>query len=345
MDDIQACRNPISSLWRDAKRPLGEMAHAGLLLSRYLEKQDEKREGIRTLLSFATDIPNRAAEIYRPAYERWVTSLDEAGYLCAKNVFSIRGRLVVGLGGDSVLETGLTLHHTYGTPVIPGSALKGLATHFCDQVWGMEDAEFKRTVLWTDDTGSQQRRAGNYFREIFGVQEDAGHILFHDAWATPGSLGNALQLDVLTSHHRDYYSTSEQSDAAPPTDCDDPNPVAFLSITGNLLVALSCDVPGTEGRKWLDLSFELVRQALRAWGIGGKTSSGYGRMEEGSLDSGVDQAGAADERSGPVTAKEPIRKYQGGERVVVTRVADTKKGKKRFQADDGLTGVVSSGEV
>ncbi|GAB4440171.1 MAG: hypothetical protein Kow00120_08220 [Anaerolineae bacterium] len=36
-------------------------------------------------------------------------------------------RLVVGLGADSVLETSLTLHRVYGYPIIPGSALKGLA--------------------------------------------------------------------------------------------------------------------------------------------------------------------------------------------------------------------------
>jgi len=35
--------------------------------------------------------------------------------------------LVVGLGAESVLETSLTLHRIYGYPIIPGSALKGLA--------------------------------------------------------------------------------------------------------------------------------------------------------------------------------------------------------------------------
>jgi CRISPR-associated protein Cmr6 len=36
-------------------------------------------------------------------------------------------RLMVGLGAESVLETAITLHRIYGFPVIPGSALKGLA--------------------------------------------------------------------------------------------------------------------------------------------------------------------------------------------------------------------------
>jgi len=38
-----------------------------------------------------------------------------------------KGRLVVGLGGKGVLEFGITLQHVTGLPIIPGSALKGLA--------------------------------------------------------------------------------------------------------------------------------------------------------------------------------------------------------------------------
>jgi len=39
---------------------------------------------------------------------------------------SLDWRIVIGLGGESVLETDITLHHLYGIPFIPGSALKGL---------------------------------------------------------------------------------------------------------------------------------------------------------------------------------------------------------------------------
>lgn len=36
-------------------------------------------------------------------------------------------RLIVGLGTKGMLEVGIRLHHLYGYPIIPGSALKGLA--------------------------------------------------------------------------------------------------------------------------------------------------------------------------------------------------------------------------
>ena len=38
-------------------------------------------------------------------------------------------RMVVGLGNESVYETSMTLHHIYGIPYIPGSALKGIMRH------------------------------------------------------------------------------------------------------------------------------------------------------------------------------------------------------------------------
>lgn len=41
-----------------------------------------------------------------------------------------QGRLLVGLGADTVLETGLTLQHVTGLPIIPGSALKGLCRSY-----------------------------------------------------------------------------------------------------------------------------------------------------------------------------------------------------------------------
>ncbi|MCF6158371.1 MAG: type III-B CRISPR module RAMP protein Cmr6 [wastewater metagenome] len=39
-------------------------------------------------------------------------------------------RLIVGLGSSSVYETSMTLHHIYGIPYIPGSAIKGVLRHF-----------------------------------------------------------------------------------------------------------------------------------------------------------------------------------------------------------------------
>src|SRR5207248_3340620 len=103
------------------------------------------------------------------------------------------GRLVVGLGAESVLETGIRLHHTYGLPSIPGSALKGLASHYCARVWGQ--AEGNRLF----------QKEKDYHKLLFGATDDGGVILFHDAWILPDSVHDGcLLLDVMTPHHTEW---------------------------------------------------------------------------------------------------------------------------------------------
>jgi CRISPR-associated protein Cmr6 len=60
------------------------------------------------------------------------------------------GRPILGLGIESVLETGLRLHATYGTPLIPGSSLKGLSSHYCAEEWGRTGQRYCDGGEWHD---------------------------------------------------------------------------------------------------------------------------------------------------------------------------------------------------
>jgi CRISPR-associated protein Cmr6 len=325
-----ACRERITSLyWQSQNKTLTERsAHSGLLLAKYLKEHDSAKNAKRQLLDVASKASSRAAPLYDLAFRRWEATLaNSQDYPAASNRFHIQGRMAIGLGGASVLETGLTLHHTYGTSMIPGSALKGLAAHYCDQVWGLENTEFRLIVKELDEKGKQRTRPGEYYATIFGSQQDAGHISFHDAWITPQGLGTALQIDVMTPHHQKYYGEPQESDEHPPTDFDDPVPVAFLSITGEFLVALTCDVPGPNGRQWVDLTFELLTRALKEWGIGAKTNSGYGRLK----------LGPAPRPEEAQPKEHQLKKtFSKGTKIRVKRIDH--KGKKGlfFEAEDGM---------
>lgn len=291
----EACRSNISN-WRR-----GTGANAALLRDRFLQVPVTNKEK-ETTIDTEKDHPTARRELflemqkslknsfdlYQKAFERYRNSIhsikkpkkegefktvDREEVLDRKDDYS---RLVIGLGGENVLETGIALHHTYGTPIIPGTALKGLASHYCDRVWG-----------WGADN-SEFKRDGLYHKTIFGsmadsTEKDSGHIIFHDAWITPKSIEGSLQLDVMTPHHSSYYF-DEKGETAP-TDFDDPKPITFLSIVGTFHIAVSCDVDGerdqdgkTEGEKWANLTFDLLTDALKNWGIGGKTNAGYGRL-------------------------------------------------------------------
>jgi CRISPR type III-B/RAMP module RAMP protein Cmr6 len=244
-------------------------------------------------------------------------------------------RLIVGLGSENVLETGIRLHHTYGLPLIPGSALKGLASHFCDTVWGQrhlgdlakdENKAFRRDV---------PDKAPRYHELLFGTTDDGGIITFHDAWILPDSLADrGLSLDVMTPHHPKW-----QTNQAPPTDFVSPVPVSFLSVSGTFRVAVSWVGPAEHpsAQDWTELAFQLLKASLADWGVGGKTSSGYGQLVE-TRRGKLDQREITGGESGPRTVPSP------GSRVEAALLAEkTKKGGWRAKHEpSGLAGPIQN---
>jgi CRISPR-associated protein Cmr6 len=246
--------------------------HAGLLLQRFalssvlLSKKDRPGE-IETLLKAARGVANNeeVQQMYQEAYSRWTASFEG---VCASAHLTTPDRLVVGLGTASVLETGLRLHHTYGTPLIPGSALKGLAAHYCHKAWGARDNPS------APDENLKFRRGGAHHALLFGTTDDGGVITFHDAWIRPDSLKDALWLDIVTPHHRKW-----QINRSAPTDYDSPVPVSYLSVAGTFDFRLSWSGPfSPQAQPWTTLALTILREALATCGVGGKTSSGYGRL-------------------------------------------------------------------
>jgi CRISPR-associated protein Cmr6 len=241
-------------------------AHAGLWLDKYIAGQLQPDEKIERdtetpqhrLVREVSQLAEPAE--YRSFYNRWKSALAEHTRFMGEA--KVRGRMIVDIGAESVLETSVALHHTYGVPYIPGSALKGLA------------ASFARQYL-----DSQQWGAESYsYKKLFGTTEEAGHITFYDALYKPGSgvVGRALHPDVLTVHHPKYYQQTPGPHAdIPPAEWDSPTPVPFLTATGSYLVALSAP----EGwEEWVTAAFNMLSLALATMGVGAKTSSGYGRM-------------------------------------------------------------------
>lgn len=288
-------------------------SHPGLLLQRYVahpadgsERWSQAKRDIHAAAVSA--IP---CELYKTAYERWERSLPE---LTASNQLQTAGRLIVGLGSENVLETGISIHHTYGMPIIPGSALKGLAAHYCDQVWGTTDGRYKKPTPSENEAyrqylaGKAPKQEDNFHRLLFGTTDDSGCITFHDAWFVPGSSPAPLVLDVMTPHHPRW---NDINNPVPPTDFDSPTPVPFLSVTGTFRVAVSWHGPTSDKAKnWTELARSLLGDALRDWGIGGKTTSGYGRLT----------------LPPPPPPPPPPKKRASGEKAKVTIIATRPKG-------------------
>jgi CRISPR-associated protein Cmr6 len=207
---------------------------------------------------------------------------------------TLASRLLVGHGNASATEVGLTVHHTWGVPMIPGSALKGLCAHYTAATYGLRDDERKGAApgdpqkelsgpAWDENRRRVVGAPGNFYRALFGAPDagsdpaSAGLVIFHDALYVPGSASGdkPFAVDVLTVHQRSYYGQEGETQPGPrwPNDYDSPNPVGFISVKPGTQLLLAVD----GGPGWSRIALNLLTEALHAWGVGGKTSAGYGR--------------------------------------------------------------------
>jgi CRISPR-associated protein Cmr6 len=260
---VKARRNALGDL-----KPQAE-THAGLLLQRYLTAHKPKQRDNtqdtpeETLLDQATGV--KVSEVYRAAFRRWRQFAQQMPDGCARVHFTVQAAapIAIGLGNASPLEVGIRLHHTYGMPLLPASALKGL----CRRVARLLKHESKLS----DDA----------IDALFGFSREkqaaAGAVVFYDAWYDPDSVDGApFHRDVITVHHPAYYGSGEVA----PTDFDDPTPVPFLVIKPGARFLCVLDAPD---RQWADFAQKMLLWGLENLGVGAKTNAGYGYLNrEGS---------------------------------------------------------------
>jgi CRISPR-associated protein Cmr6 len=238
---------------------IGEQTNAGLWLEKYSRDISSTGNNAATIEAITKTV--KIPPEYKLHYERWERELkqkEHAGQVKTAQA-TVQGRLVVGLGAESILETAIALHRTYGVPFIPGSALKGLASAAAHRFLANDE--------WRKKTKTDEQ--GPSHEVLFGNTKTAGFVTFHDALLVPENDARIpLDLDVMTVHHRDYYGTGK----APPADWDSPNPVSFVTARGTYLIAL-------EGpAEWTKAALDILQEALWEEGIGAKTAAGYGRL-------------------------------------------------------------------
>lgn len=278
--------------------------HAGLWLDKYLRYQaglgdkDQRGSdlgaGARALC--IQEAASRTIPVgYAAAFARWEGSF---GSTSAIRRFKVEttGRLVIGLGSKNVLELGIRLDHTWGMPLLPGSALKGLASRTAHLHLDGEG--------WHRPTNPAGDDGGAHHAYLFGTTARAGAILFHDAWWVPSGKQTTvpLDLDVMTVHHPKYYQDPENPE--PPSDFDSPVPNAFVTTHGTFQIVLEKAFPDVDDG-WLDVAHEILVRGLDLEGLGAKTNAGYGRLRAiDGVTTGVRRA-TSDASSGPIDLPDP----------------------------------------
>jgi CRISPR-associated protein Cmr6 len=225
-------------------------------------------------------------------------------------------RMIVGLGNESVYDTSMTLHHVYGIPYIPASAVKGVV----------------RSWIITERFGRDEKDAikDNGFCDVFGCPKEIeginshynedrqGKVWFFDAFPLSEP---KIEVDIMNPHYGDYYAEKKANgNPVPPADYLKPNPITFLTVgekdkegnplqfqfhmgikekdneaigAGSRLLKDSNKLPikvrksGTNelveasaNTRLLNITEAWLIKALEEHGIGAKTAVGYGYMKD-----------------------------------------------------------------
>jgi CRISPR-associated protein Cmr6 len=272
--------------WEAEDAPSRLPAHVGLWLDRMLAepykqgrqewtgRQQLYRTAEKALApGAASDQAPPAVESYRPLFAAWREALEEQEPGVERHflTFEATSRILLHPASNSTVTDGsILLHHTYGVPYLPGSAIKGVV----------------RSRLERMSRGEEAQRFGDLAGEMLGVLGLASLIDFLDAlWIPEGPGGKSpgwspLALDIVNPHHPSYYTAGEGG-RRPPSDMDDPVPVHRLSLAPRTRFLVVAETPRSpEIAPWLKwLLEEVLVRALAEDGIGAWTSAGYGRLK------------------------------------------------------------------
>ncbi len=230
----------------------GSEVHPGLRLAHGLSEwpnaaeAHSKHDLIRSVARIKTP------DFYRQALQRWKNLTGDRQRFCGFEL-ALHQRLYIGVTRDNPVETGVTVSHSYGMPIIPGSTVKGLARASAEYI-ERQTGEIRRDVIaWLFGEG--------------GDDGESGGIYYHDAWWC-GNSDTPFVPEIVTPHHTEYYQNGRKA----ASDMDSPIPAPQIAVQGSFYFVI-------EGApEWTAVAAALLRAGLPQWGVGGKKSSGYGRF-------------------------------------------------------------------
>ena len=303
----------INHVYNDVVLDFSKCENVSLALQKFVKKDIIKNTRMKSeFLASITKIPKIVLN-FSERVENQRKNLEKYGY---ENIFKSESkhclklktssRLVVGLGSGHVLETSLTLHHIFGIPYIPGSALKGVVRMV--SFWKIAEKLSEKTdkkieelqkQLYDIQISSSDDEDIVKHKLLFGTQDFKGFLIFLDAYPEIQNNQDIFELDVMTPHYSGYYTKGQA-----PGDWENPNPIVFLTVKRGIDFCFNVlfdkfraeeilkdkDFPMKVKNiieEWLaynssnlsGLVKNWIEAALKYYGVGAKTRLGYGIFE------------------------------------------------------------------
>jgi CRISPR-associated protein Cmr6 len=309
-------------------------ANACLVLERLFDL-DRKKEGYAAEFLSTRLVGNqlRFTDLYASARENYLHAAQTCTPHFVELTLTTEGPLAVGLGNETVLENGLSFNRIFGTPLIPGSSIKGPLTRAVASFLGVneqilapkKDGKLAYELSWSAKDWKKHGDASaslDLWRKLVGSIDAIAELTVFDAWWA--GEGNPYMVDVITHHHDDYY----QGKAALPLDSDVPVPSPFLSVKPGQPFVFCIGVPN---ETWKAPIEELLRYVVTEVGLGAKTNSGYGffQGEEGAMSrpSSQNVASSAMSSAGSSRIQGKVASFDAKTKVVFVACEDGKRRK------------------
>lgn len=219
--------------------------------------------------------------------KKLIASLRIQGYHADVVQIKAESRIIVGLGEQTPYETGIKLHHIYGYPIIPSTALKGVTRAWLEQAedfGGIEDLELSSKVYNEahkvfGSASKDEKWKKKIDIKAAGLEHVAdsklGDVMFFDAFPTSSP---KMEVEIMNPHFSEYYSNPDQY---PPGDWYSPKPIFFVTVASGTQFYTALASRNLQSFK---KAREWLMNGLSELGIGSKTSSGYGYFDPNDLE-------------------------------------------------------------
>jgi len=303
----------------------GRIENFALLLNKFVQfrKKDNKLEIVKKIKEISDknnqkDLIKKLQKFTDHFTKKYKDSIEK---IVQKEPLSLTlsWRLVVGLGAASVYETSMTLHHIYGIPYLPGSAIKGITRSYrilcmAEDLKNPNDY-YERVALlekflerfdlveknvfpkWEEVkelkvSSPQDKNKKVEFSEQFYKSLEAKQVELREfqlIFGTQNKQGCIIFFDSFPEHFEIKYDIMNPhygpyyTEKKPPADYYNPTPIPFLVLENAkftfYLGTKNRLISSEEKENLLNSTKEWLRNALTSYGIGAKTALGYGLFE------------------------------------------------------------------
>jgi len=314
---------------KDLNIPTFKVDNFSLKLKRFARFEENERDYARSKFEFYKT--NRGAIEHQIKANYGNTDFKALTARAKKNAFTLfgeeqfeaftkstAGRLITGLGGASVYETDITLHHIYGFPYLPASGIKGMVRSWIIQcVFSAENQIPKREEAYPLVNAEFRAYQNEQFCHIFGCPATFKKVRFDEKGqpikeknkgnyqfdpidvalknkrtekgeenkgkvqffdAFPTRTPKVVP-DLMNPHYAPYYSGDGK---VPPADYHYPIPIFFLTVDKKTVFQFILGSKYPEWKSWIIGGRNIIEwldHALENHGIGAKTAVGYGYMK------------------------------------------------------------------